>query len=298
MKKKILVLTMSKIQSVYEANRVEEEAKKMGLEVNRRIYREMRFDLAKNKVFIGNDEVCPENYYGVWFRVAGTISGKYVEGRNLMIRMLRDKMFLANSEGYLNWPRMGKISQHGVFIANNIPVVGTKIFYTKEQVMEAKERGELKFPIIVKHERGYQGKSVRKIEGAKGLDKFLKRVDEVNLGMYLWQDYLPTKWDIRVPVIGGKAIGAMKRIAVGKEFRSNFSLGGDVENWELSEADRELAEKVAKVCGLDYCGVDIMKDLENTSYILEVNRACQFQGFEKATGINVAKTVIEMITGK
>ena len=52
---------------------------------------------------------------------------------------------------------------------------------------------------------------------------------------------------------------------------------------------------MAKVCKLDYCGVDIMKDREGNNYILEVNRQCQFQGFEKATGINVAKAVVEMM---
>jgi glutathione synthase/RimK-type ligase-like ATP-grasp enzyme len=114
-----------------------------------------------------------------------------------------------------------------------------------------------------------------------------------------------------VVIVGGKAIGGMKRSAVGDEFRSNFSLGGNVEVWNLSEKERELAEKVARVCGLDYGGVDIMKnpksqnlnskeykeeDYEN--YILEVNRQCQFQGFEKATGINVAKKVVEMIKSR
>jgi glutathione synthase/RimK-type ligase-like ATP-grasp enzyme len=87
-----------------------------------------------------------------------------------------------------------------------------------------------------------------------------------------------------------------------------------VEKWELSESDKRLAEKVAEVCGLDYGGVDIMKARKNPSalraapldkgaykeedydsYVLEVNRQCQFQGFEKATGINVAKKVVEMI---
>jgi glutathione synthase/RimK-type ligase-like ATP-grasp enzyme len=128
-------------------------------------------------------------------------------------------------------------------------------------------------------------------------------------------------WDLRIFVLGGKAIGAMKRTAVGDEFRSNFSLGGKVEKWDLSKSDKIIAENVAKACGLDYCGVDIMKgpksylnlplrhdvggpsltkegrDQENeyVSYVLEVNRQCQFQGFEKATNINVARKLIEFI---
>jgi len=91
-------------------------------------------------------------------------------------------------------------------------------------------------------------------------------------------------------------LGAMRRSATGKEFRSNYSLGGRVEKWELSETDRNLAEKVAKVCGLDYCGVDIMKDEEGNSYVLEVNRQCQFKGFEESTGINVAREVVKLMS--
>ena len=82
---------------------------------------------------------------------------------------------------------------------------------------------------------------------------------------------------------------------MGDEFRSNYSLGGKAEKWELDDNDRVLAEKVAKVCELDYCGVDIMKDKAGRSYVLEVNRQCQFKGFEESTGVNVAQKVVEMI---
>jgi len=316
MKKQIIAFTMSPRQSQFEVDRLETEAKKLGVEVNRAMYRELEFQMSNDKcqiskVSVKGIEVTKENCMGMWFRVAGTKSGKYTEGRNLAIRLLRAKgIFCANSKGYLEWTRMGKIAQHGVFIENNIPIVPTNIFYEKEQILNPSplrgaplDRGASNFfgwnyPIIAKHEKGYQGKSVRKFDNWKQVDKFVNKINEKNLGMFLWQKCLPTRWDLRVIVLDGKAIGAMKRTAVGEEFRSNFSLGGAVETWDLSEADRNLAEKVAKVCGLDYCGVDIMKDLEDKSYILEVNRQCQFQGFEKSTNINVAKLVVEMFLNK
>jgi len=287
---------MSLRQSQFEVDRLETEAKKLGIEVNRALYKDLTFNVEDNKakVFIKGEEINEENTVGMWFRVAGTRSGKYTEARNLAIRILQKDVFAVNHEGYLNWTRMGKIAQHGVFLENNIPVIPTRIFYTKEQVLESKFWREFGWPVIAKHERGYQGKSVRKFETFKELKRFVRKINEKNIGMFLWQKCLPTRWDLRVIVLGGKAIGAMKRSAVGDEFRSNFSLGGNVETWNLSESDRILAEKVAKVCGLDYCGVDIMKDNEENSYILEVNRQCQFQGFEKSTEINVAKAVVEM----
>lgn len=287
---------MSLKQSQFEVDRLETEAKKMGIEVNRSLYKELTFKVENNKskVFIRGEEINGENTLGMWFRVAGTKSGKYTEARNLAIRLLQNEIFAANHEGYLGWARMGKISQHGVFLENEIPVVPTRIFYTKEQVLNSDMEKDFGWPIIAKHEKGYQGKSVRKLNNFGELKSFVRKINEKNVGMFLWQKCLPTRWDLRVIVLDGKAIGAMKRSAVGEEFRSNFSLGGKVEPWNLSESDRIIAEKVAKVCGLDYCGVDIMKNDDGESFILEVNRQCQFQGFEKSTGINVAKLVVEM----
>lgn len=301
MTKKILTFTMSLKQSQFEVDRLEEEAKNLGIEVNRALYRDLEFKLedGKQKVLVKGEEVNEKNTLGAWFRVAGTVSGKYTEGRNLLIRLIGNEVFCANHDGYLGWSRMGKIAQHGVFLENDIPVVPTRIFYTKEQVLNYFEKNnELGWPVIAKHEKGYQGKSVRKFENFEELEKFVKKIHEKNIGMFLWQKYLPTKWDIRVIVLDGEAIGGMKRSAKGKEFRSNYSLGGEVEVWELSRQERKLAEKVAEVCGLDYCGVDIMKDEEGNNYILEVNRQCQFAGFEKSTGINVAKKVVEMFLKK
>ncbi|MCX6726861.1 MAG: hypothetical protein NTY75_03540 [Candidatus Shapirobacteria bacterium] len=333
MNKKIITFTMSLKQSQFEVERLATEAEKLGVEINRALYRELTFDLnnGKPRAFVRGEEITAENTLGIWFRVAGTISGKYTEGRNLLIQILEGQthgsahtVFCANHEGYLKWSRMGKISQHGVFLKNDIPVVPTKIFYTKEQILgtnpsalraPSSSMADLRldragsarddfyglgWPVIAKHEKGYQGKSVKKFDNFEELEKFVRKINEKNVGMFLWQKYLPTRWDIRVIVLDGKAIGGMKRSAVGDEFRSNFSLGGAVEKWELSEDDKRLAEKVAKVCGLDYCGVDIMKgpnpnkEEDYDSFILEVNRQCQFQGFEKSTGINVARKVVEM----
>lgn len=323
MNKKIITFTMSLKQSQFEVDRLEAEANKLGVEVNRSLYREITFDLKNegSRVFIRGEEINENNSLGMWFRVAGTKSGKYTEGRNLAIRILGDKVFCANHVGYLTWPRMGKIAQHGVFLENDIPVVPTRIYYTKDSVENEQlvdKMGKWNYPVIAKHEKGYQGKSVRKFDSWEEEKKWVKKINEKNLGMFLWQKCLPTRWDLRIIVLGGSAIGAMKRTAVGDEFRSNYSLGGVVEKWELSDSDKKLAEKVASVCGLDYCGVDIMKgpkdqtplsfeklwtspldrgdynEKDFVSYVLEVNRQCQFQGFEKATGINVAKMVVEM----
>lgn len=296
MRKKILVLIREKGQSKYEVGRIVEEAEKLGFEITVALYKDLRFELCgdKNLVWVKDTLVNKTNFDLIYFRVAGTGDGRYVEARNLLIRLVGNEIRCINKSGYLTWPRMGKIAQHGVFVKNKIPVVESMVFYKKDEV-----KINWDFPIIVKHEMGYQGKSVIKLDTEVDFKKFLKKLSDKDLGRMLWQRCLPNKWDLRVIVINGKVIGAIKRSAVGEEFRSNFSLGGRVEKWDLSKNDRKIAQKVAKSCGLDYCGVDIMKGLprsggvkDGNSFVLEVNRQCQFRGFEKATGINVAKEII------
>ena len=109
MKRKIVTFTMSLRQSHFEVDRLEGEANKMGIEVNRALYRELSFDLKDGaaKVFVRGEELTAENTLGLWFRVAGTRSGKYTEARNLVIRILRGKgVFCVNEKGYLMWTRM------------------------------------------------------------------------------------------------------------------------------------------------------------------------------------------------
>ena len=169
---------MSPIQSQFEVDRLEEEAGKLGIKVKRAMYREIQFQISNDKcqILVQGEEVTAENTMGCWFRVAGTKSGKYTEGRNMLIRLLGKKgVFCVNGQGYLNWTRMGKIAQHALYIVEGIPVVPTRIFYTKNQVSNFEDWG---YPVIAKHERGYQGKSVRKFENWEEVERFLGKINE------------------------------------------------------------------------------------------------------------------------
>ena len=88
----------------------------------------------------------------------------------------------------------------------------------------------------------------------------------------------------------------MKRTAAPGKVVTNFSQGGSVVAGKISEKEESLALAAAKMFSLDYVGVDIMRDGYGNSYILEVNRSCQFEGFEKATGVNVAEKIIKFLT--
>ena len=109
----------------------------------------------------------------------------------------------------------------------------------------------------------------------------------------IFQRFLPNAEDLRVVVLGGKIVGAMKRIATPGNFLSNYSQGGMVEKYDIDKDKiaKKIALSVAKLFRLDYCGVDLMKNEKGEWVVLEVNRACQFEGFEKSTEINLASKI-------
>jgi ribosomal protein S6--L-glutamate ligase len=112
------------------------------------------------------------------------------------------------------------------------------------------------------------------------------------------QPFLATGHDYRVIVIGGKALGAMKKTAPKGEFLTNVVRGGTATKAELTKELRDLSVKAARLFQADYVGVDIMYDKKGNPYILEVNRGAQFEGFERSTGINIARQMIEWLISK
>lgn len=102
--------------------------------------------------------------------------------------------------------------------------------------------------------------------------------------------------DYRVLCVDGEIVGAIRRIA-GSGFKSNISLGGRAEKIEVDEKLRKYSEKIIKEGNLFYAGIDFIKDGDD--YVaIEVNTSAQFEGFEGATGINVANKIIEKLIKK
>lgn len=146
---------------------------------------------------------------------------------------------------------------------------------------------ELNFPLVAKKSYGSFGAGVQLIHD----EEELKRV-ELNwlYTPHFYQAYIEESAgrDVRVIVIGGKAIGGMERVAQKGEFRSNVELGGQGKKILLKEEYAKAAEKAAQTLGLDYCGVDLLEG-EKGPIVCEVNSNAFFEGFESVTGINVAK---------
>lgn len=181
-----------------------------------------------------------------------------------------------------------KVSDLLKLALNGIPI--PKTFYSRDFSEYQKAAEEIGFPVVVKLTRAGKGFSVFKLDSKEKLAEF---IDDLELQgreakSYLMQEFVDYEHDLRCLVIGDNVF-SMKRIPQEGEFRANFSLGGSVKLFELSEEDKKLAISALKTVDMSVGGVDILIGKDGARYILEVNHTAGFVGMEKATGKNIAQ---------
>ncbi|MBD3330249.1 RimK family alpha-L-glutamate ligase [Candidatus Peregrinibacteria bacterium] len=171
----------------------------------------------------------------------------------------------------------------------NIPIPKTVVLRRKEDIAKAAKLVN-GFPLIVKAPFGSFGNGVTIIESMRALQSFLTW----NKPLYLLQQYVKHSRgkDIRIFVVNGEIKGAMMRSAKKGEFRSNIELGGKGMPVEITEEEKTIALRSVQALNLTYGGVDIMRG-KNGPVVLEVNSNPGFKTLEAATGVNIARSLVE-----
>ena len=188
-----------------------------------------------------------------------------------------------------------------IYLANNgIPmpktIGGVLCYYPhvkyKKSILDSVEE-QLGYPIIIKECYGSCGKGVYLANSREQLEQI---AENVKLKPHLFQQFIKESQgaDIRVILVGKKCVGAMCRQNT-NDFRSNIEIGGVGKKAELKQSYIEICEKVAQILNLDYCGIDLLIDKNNTPLVCELNSNAFFGMFEQITGINVAKIYAQYI---
>lgn len=173
-----------------------------------------------------------------------------------------------------------------------IPVPETWITGSKETAKNIIEKQEL--PIIMKLLSGFGGEGVLIMESrdaAKAAIHTLKTL----MKEVLIEEYIPNSGeDIRAMVAGDEVVASFKRIAASGSKKANIHLGGKGIDFKMPPEMKEIALQSAKAIKSKICAIDIVESKDAT-YVIEANINPGLRGIEKATGINVAKRIIDYI---
>lgn len=182
---------------------------------------------------------------------------------------------------------MSKMGDLQTLAAAGIPVPRTVQCFSHADAEAALQA--FRFPVVVKGVYGRAGTRVFLAEDAARVSHVLRSAPHA--GFFSLQEYLPTDHDLRVITIGHRALGAMRRTIPHGDFRANLAVGGIADAVALPDDLARLAEQASRALGREFAGVDILVS-DGKPYVLEVNRAPGFKGFESATGIDVAEAFL------
>ena len=191
-----------------------------------------------------------------------------------------------------------KLRTSQILSRHSIPIPNTMM--VRFPIDENLVKNNIGFPCVVKVVTGSYGEGVYLCERQRDFKKLMEFVDNLgNKKTMIVQEYMGTRpgEDLRVLVIGGKVIGAMKRTAPEGDFRANITGGGTGEGYPLTDKIEFLARETAKVLGLDIAGIDLLFDKDGFC-VCEANSNPGFSGFEKYCGVDVADQLTDYVKFK
>ena len=150
-------------------------------------------------------------------------------------------------------------------------------------------------PVVIKLLEGTQGIGVVLAE----MKKVAESVIQAFMGLkenFMIQEYIKEAGGagIRCLVIGDKVVAAMKRQAPAGEFRSNLHRGGVASLVTITPAERSTAVKAARVMGLNFAGVDILRSAHGP-LVMEVNSSPDLECIELTSGKDIAGMIVMFI---
>jgi gamma-F420-2:alpha-L-glutamate ligase len=138
------------------------------------------------------------------------------------------------------------------------------------------------YPLIAKIAIGSGGSGVSLLVDEYQLRAFVRLMKLLKPNLpFLIQEYIGKErgCDLRVIVIGGKAVIAMKRRSDG-DIVANIGAGGTGEKFDLTPEIVETSEAASRALGLEISGVDLLFGHEKF-VICEVNSSPQFGGLQR-----------------
>ena len=149
------------------------------------------------------------------------------------------------------------------------------------------------YPYIIKERFGSFGMQVYLACNREIASKYISDIKD---RPFVVQEYIKESHgkDIRINMVGEKAIASMLRQNDTGDFRANITIGGSMYNYIPQDDELKIAKECMKSLKLDFGGIDILFG-KNDFYLCEVTSNAHFKNIMDLTNINVADEIIEYI---
>lgn len=174
-----------------------------------------------------------------------------------------------------------------------IPVPMTVACEDSDQAMTAFD--EFGRDVVVKPLFGSEGRGILRVTEPELAWRVFRTIERLGAVLYVQQFVDGPGFDVRILLLDGLVLAAMKRTPRPGEFRANISQHGTAAMHQPTAEERSLAIRAAEVTGSVFAGVDLMYGPSGRLYVIEVNAVPGWRGLQRTTGVMVPERLFEWL---
>jgi RimK family alpha-L-glutamate ligase len=148
--------------------------------------------------------------------------------------------------------------------------------------------------VVVKPLFGSEGRGMVRVSDPDLAWRTFRALERTQSAIYLQKYIDHPGWDLRIFVLGGRVLTAMRRRSR-NGWRTNIAQGGSAEIVPLGAVETELALRASAAVGAAVAGVDLLPGPAGEWYVLEVNAVPGWRALAPATGVDVAVAIIRFL---
>ncbi len=149
--------------------------------------------------------------------------------------------------------------------------------------------------VVVKPLFGSEGRGMVRVSDPEMAWRTFRTLERTACVLYLQQFIRHPGWDLRVFVLGGRVLTAMRRYAR-DDWRTNVAQGGRAEVAVIGPDEEQLALRAAEAVGAPVAGVDLLPGPNGAWYVLEVNAVPGWRALAPVTGVDIAAAIVRYLT--
>jgi len=145
--------------------------------------------------------------------------------------------------------------------------------------------------VVVKPIFGSEGRGMMRITDPELAWRTFRAIERTQAVLYLQRFIRHPGWDLRAFVLNGKVIASVRRVSAG-DWRTNVAQGARAELFKLTSSQEELALLASAAVGTIAAGVDLLPGPNGEIYLIEVNAVPGWRALSPATGVDVARAIV------
>jgi ribosomal protein S6--L-glutamate ligase len=170
-----------------------------------------------------------------------------------------------------------------------LPVPTTVVCQSADDALVAFE--QLGGDVVVKPLFGSEGRGLVRVSDPELAWRTFRTIERTGGVLYVQRYLRHPGWDLRVFVLEGRILAAMRRYAR-DDWRTNVAQGGRAEAVHVGSEEAALALRAAEVAGTVAAGIDLIQE-DGVWYVLEVNAVPGWRALAPTCGLDVARALIE-----